>query len=117
MSRKQWGHGYYTGLKNADKYGGLKRYIATLHTDGHLQTLYRVLAENGDVFTVEDITDDLSILTLTGNDMLFEISGNENDVIHENVSEIVGDEKMIYFSSRQSCKSWCIADWKKSMRR
>lgn len=38
MSRKQWGMGYYTGLKNADKYCGLKRYIATLNTDGHLQT-------------------------------------------------------------------------------
>lgn len=113
MSRKQWGHGYYTGLKEADAHLGLKRYIAQLHIDGHLQTLYRVLAENGDIFTVENITSDLSILALTNNVELFGISGNDNDIIHENVSEIIGDEKMIYFSSKKACESWCITDYKK----
>lgn len=113
MSRKQWGHGYYTGLKEADAHLGLKRYIAILHIDKHIQTLYRVLAENRDMFTVEDITNDLTVLNITGCLDCFSISGKDDDVIHENVSEIKGDENMIFFSSKQACESFCITDYKK----
>lgn len=113
MSRKQWGHGYYAGLKEADAHLGVKRYIAILHIDNHLQTLYRVLAENGDIFTVEDITDDVSILVLTGMLSLFGVSGKDDDIVHENVSEIKGTEDMIFFSSKQACESWVINDYKK----
>lgn len=113
MSRKQWGHGYYAGLKEADAHLGLKRYIAILHADNHLQTLYRVLAENGDVFTVEDITHDTTTLVLTGMPLLFEVSGKDDDIVHENVSEIKGTEDMIFFSSKQACESWVVNDYKK----
>lgn len=86
MSRKQWGHGYYAGLKEADAHLGVKRYIAILHTDNHF---------------------------LTGMPSLFEVSGKDDDIVHENVSEIKGTEDMIFFSSKQACESWVINDYKK----
>ena len=111
MSRKQWGHGYYTGLKAADNGLYFKRYIATVDEKGYLVTLYRVLAENGNIFTVENITEYTYILVLMGRAEWFAVPGNNDDITHEKVSEIVGDEKMIFFSSQQACESWVIANW------
>lgn len=113
MSKKQWGHGFYSGLKAADNYQGLKRYIAILAQDQHIKNLYRVLAENGDIFTVEDITNDISILSLTGIPSLFSITGKEDDACPEMVSEIVGDDEMLFFSSKAACENYVLKDFNK----
>lgn len=113
MSKKQWGHGFYSGLKAADNYQGLKRYIAVLAPDKHISILYRVLAENGDIFTVENITNDIFMLSVAGASSLFAISGKADEVCPEMVTEIVGDEKMIFFSSKSACENYVLADFKK----
>lgn len=112
MSKKQWGHGYYKGMNDAENNVGRTRYIVAIADDGHLQTIFRVLAKNENLFTVEDITADVMTVALFGVAFELGITGNNDPVNYENVYEIEKSENMICFSSRQACEAWIYTDSK-----
>lgn len=119
MSKQQWGHGYYAGLKDAKDYVGKKKYLVCIGSKGHISEMYRVLKRIEDVFVIENITDCLSSLLLTP--AVFCIpDDNDHSFDHRNVTEKTEDElnelinefpKAFWFASVEGIESFCICDF------
>lgn len=120
MSKKQWGHGYYAG-KEAAESGGIKKYIVTMTKENkpHIHSLYRILRKNEDVITVEDISDCLTVLFLTGSALLFQVADKQDEIDYNYVFETTENDleeeygvDIKYFSNSISVKAFILNDFK-----
>ena len=117
MSRKQWGHGYYQGLKEAKDYLGIKKYLVCMSNDSHVSCVYRVLKKVDDIFTVEDVTDCFGLISAQLAQYGAYGVSDKDDIDFHNVFESSekdltnGYSKYFWFSNDISCNAFCARDF------